>query len=173
MLRLYNLINIDEFEDTRGMVGYRICLLIPVVLTHSSKYPHWTGRRDNLGWPIVMLDLAYLNQTTIAHWRKTRDIPSGCCDCDDAKDVTANMAQRACVVHDYLTRFVFPLCSAMPDRPNPSSPISKSIYILDASPLSLGQVWNLRDFAQEISWILSTCYPETIERIFVSRKILD
>ncbi|KAB8222338.1 CRAL-TRIO domain-containing protein [Aspergillus novoparasiticus] len=76
------------------------------------------------------------------------------------------MAQRATVFHNSLTRFVLPLCSAMDDRPNPSMPVSNAVYIVDASVVSVKQAWNLKDFTQEVSWILMTCYPETIERIF-------
>ncbi|KAJ5624354.1 hypothetical protein N7510_000663 [Penicillium lagena] len=75
------------------------------------------------------------------------------------------MVQLASVYHDSLTRLVLPLCSMMTDRPNPLAPITSSIYLVDASGLGLKQGWNLRCFAQNISWLLSTCYPETIHRV--------
>ncbi|KAJ5286374.1 hypothetical protein N7524_001680 [Penicillium chrysogenum] len=78
-----------------------------------------------------------------------------------------DMLQLASVYYDHLVRFVIPLCSMMTDRPNPSVPATNSIYVVDASSLGIKQAWGLRSFAQEISWLLSTCYPETIERIFV------
>ncbi|KAJ9251566.1 hypothetical protein DTO195F2_7784 [Paecilomyces variotii] len=148
-VKLYDLINVTDFEDTRKL------------------YPHWTGRRDNRGLPIMMIEMSSLNQDSVTHWRQTKDMPNCSTDTASKTILSPNMAQRACVNHDYLTRFIFPLCSAMRDRPNPSERIRKSIYIVDASSLCLKQAWDLREFAQDISWILSTCYPETIERIFV------
>ncbi|GAB1198708.1 hypothetical protein APSETT444_008036 [Aspergillus pseudonomiae] len=48
-----------------------------------------------------------------------------------------------------------------------SLPVTKTTCLVDASALSLKQAWDMRDYAQEISWILATCYPETISRIIV------
>ncbi|GAB1196225.1 hypothetical protein APSETT444_005493 [Aspergillus pseudonomiae] len=76
------------------------------------------------------------------------------------------MAQRAMVFHDTLARFILPLCSAMSDWPNLSTPVSNAIYLVDASVVSVKQAWNPKDSAQEVCWILMTCYPEIIERIF-------
>lgn len=70
------------------------------------------------------------------------------------------MEQRALAYFDYLTRFVFPLCSALQDRPLPSEPVTKAIYLIDGSSICLRQAWNLRDFSQDVSWILATCYPK-------------
>ncbi|KAB8248166.1 CRAL-TRIO domain-containing protein [Aspergillus flavus] len=110
--------------------------------------------------------MAHYDQAAMAQWKKTRDM-SCCTDPTVTSTAGPNMAQRATVFHDSLTRFVLPLCSAMDDRPNPSTPVSNAVYIVDASVVSVKQAWNLKDFAQEVSWILMTCYPETIERIFV------
>lgn len=114
-----------------------------------------------------MVDMAHYDQAAMAQWKKTRDM-SCCTDPTVTSTAGPNMAQRATVFHDSLTRFVLPLCSAMDDRPNPLTPVSNAVYIVDASVVSVKQAWNLKDFAQEVSWILMTCYPETIERIFVS-----
>ncbi|EED14462.1 CRAL/TRIO domain protein [Talaromyces stipitatus ATCC 10500] len=146
--QLYDLINVDDFEDTRKL------------------YPHWTGRRDSRGLPIFMIDVAHLDQEAISHWRETTEISSHD-SCADINNTRPDMAQRACVLHDYITRFVFPLCSAMHDRPQSPEPVSRSVYLIDASSLGFKQAWDLRDFAREITWILSTCYPETIDRIHV------
>lgn len=118
-----------------------------------------------------MIDMAHLDQAAMVHWRETVAIPCQNSYTDGGK-VTPDMEQRASVLHDYITRFVFPLCSAMNDRPEMSKPISKSVYMVDASSLGLKQAWDLRDFARDISWILSTCYPETIYRIYVSHIYL-
>lgn len=77
------------------------------------------------------------------------------------------MLQMASVFHDSFTRLVFPLCSAATDRPSPARAVTHSIYLVDASSLGLKQGWHLRSFAQNISWLLSTCYPETIKHVFV------
>ncbi|KAF7164835.1 hypothetical protein CNMCM5623_009262 [Aspergillus felis] len=140
-LRVYDWISVDDFEDTRRL------------------YPHWTGRRGKQGLPILMIDTAHLDQTTIAHWRQTREL--------SGHSSSPDMAQRALAHFDYLTRFVFPLCSALGDRPQPLEPVTKAIYLVEASTICLRQAWNLRDFARDISWMLATCYPETIDQIFV------
>jgi hypothetical protein len=116
-----------------------------------------------------MIDMAHLDQAAMVHWRETVEIPSQDA-CTNVGKITPDMEQRASVLHDYITRFVFPLCSAMTDRPETSKPICKSLYVVDASSLDLKQAWDLRDFTRDISWILSTCYPETIDRIYVSRN---
>ncbi|RAH67448.1 SEC14 family lipid-binding protein [Aspergillus aculeatinus CBS 121060] len=116
-------------------------------------YPHWTGRRTRTSLPILFLDVAHLHADAVAHWRRTR-APTD----PNAPD----MAQRACAFFDTLTRFILPLCGAAA-----ATPVTKSIYLVDATALGLKQAWTLRDFAREISWILATCYPETIETIFV------
>ncbi|GIJ85039.1 hypothetical protein Asppvi_003894 [Aspergillus pseudoviridinutans] len=140
-LRVYDWISVDDFEDTRRLI------------------PHWTGRRGNQGWPIVMIETVHLDQKAVAHWRQTREL--------SGHRGSPDMAQRALVHFDYLTRFVFPLCSALRDRPLPSEPVTKAIYLVEGSSICLRQAWNLRDFAQDLSWILATCYPETIDRIFI------
>lgn len=134
--------------------------------SHDDQYPHWTGRRDRRGRPILVLDLAHLNASTMAAWRKTRDISRNT-ELTASGTIIPDMEQRAAIYFDSITRFVLPLCSAMSDRPDPTTPIDKSMYIVDASALSLKQAWDLREFARDISWILSTCYPETIDRIIV------
>ncbi|KAH1620543.1 hypothetical protein KXX31_007616 [Aspergillus fumigatus] len=140
-LRVYDRISVDDFEHTRKL------------------YPHWTGRRDKQGSPIVMLETVHLDQKAITHWHQTRQL--------SGQSSSPDMEQRALAYFDYLTRFVFPLCSALQDRPLPSEPVTKAIYLIDGSSICLRQAWNLRDFSQDVSWILATCYPETIDRIFL------
>lgn len=132
------------------------------------QYPHWTGRRDKNGLPICMFDLSRLDKKNLEYWEQTRrtstwsDSQSG-----GSLPPKPDMLQLASVYHDSLIRLVFPLCSMMNDRSDPSKPITGSIYLVDASDLGLKQGWSLRSFAQNISWLLSTCYPETIQRVFV------
>lgn len=115
-----------------------------------------------------MFDVDYLDRDAVARWETTRK-NSRWIYSQSGKDEPPNpdMLQLATVYHDNLIRFILPLCSMMTDRPNPSVPVTNSICVVDGTNLGLKQAWGLRFFAQEISWLLSTCYPETIERIFV------
>lgn len=118
-----------------------------------------------------MFDLSCLDKTSLASWEQTRHTAAWSTHSEANLPPKPDMLQLASVYHDSLARLVFPLCSMMTDRPNPSIPITSSIYLVDASELGLKQGWNLRYFAQSISWLLSTCYPETIQRIFVSSEM--
>lgn len=119
-----------------------------------------------------MFDLAYLDKDGLASWEKSRQSPGWkYSPSEEHQPPTPDMIQSASIFHDSLTRFVLPLCSMMKDRPNSSVPITNFVYLVDASNLGLKQGWSVRFFAQEISWLLSTCYPETIQRIFVRSKV--
>ncbi|KAJ5134358.1 hypothetical protein N7448_000619 [Penicillium atrosanguineum] len=150
ILRLYDLVEIADYEQSRQF------------------YPHWTGRRDKEGLPICMFDIAHFDKENLACWDKTRKTASWAySQSGKAQAPKADMWQLASVLQDTLIRFIFPLCSVMQDRPRPLVPITSCIGIVDGSSLGLKLGWSLRFFAQEISWLLSTCYPETITRIFV------
>lgn len=108
----------------------------------------------------MILDTSHLDPAAITHWRDT---------CNPTAD-SPDMAQRVCVFHDTATRFILPLCSAMRDRSDgssPSKPIMNCLYLVDVSTVTLKQAWSLTDFAREVSWILERCYPETIQCIMV------
>ncbi|PYH89956.1 CRAL/TRIO domain-containing protein [Aspergillus ellipticus CBS 707.79] len=143
VLRIYDLMPVDDHEETRKM------------------YPHWTGRRDRRGMPLMMLDVAHLNGAAVTAWRKTHEMPVHT-DVTLTPTINPDMAQRASVHFDGLTRFVLPLCSALQ-----GTQIPKSVYLIDAATVSIRQAWELRAFAQDISGILTTCYPETIDKIFL------
>lgn len=115
-----------------------------------------------------MFDLSYYDKKNVGCWENTRHLATWS-DSKSEKNLPPKlgMLQLASVYHDHLTRMVLPLCSMMNDRPDPSTPITGSVYLVDASNLGVKQGWSLRSFAQSISWLLSTCYPETIKRIFV------
>lgn len=116
-----------------------------------------------------MFELSRLDQTAIACWEEARHSSGWTYSQSEEKPpAKPDMLQLASVFHDSLTRLVFPLCSVATDGPNPAVTITQSIYLVDASSLGLKQGWSLRLFAQNISWLLSTCYPETIKRVFVS-----
>ena len=55
----------------------------------------------------------------------------------------------------------------MRDRPSPEEPITGTIVIVDVSSFGLKQAWSVRNYAQNISKILATCYPEVLDTIYV------
>ncbi|KAI0411258.1 CRAL/TRIO domain protein [Xylaria grammica] len=115
-------------------------------------YPHWSGQRTKRGLPICLLDAAYLDGTKFQSYR----------------DYTASeITCRAITSLDYLTRFALPLCSMMADRPDPDKPISSAVYLVDVAYISLKQAWNIRGYAQTITGLLATCYPEVADKIYV------
>lgn len=75
---------------------------------------------------------------------------------------------RLFALYENLTRFVMPLCSAVPGRPNPETPVDQSNNIVDISKVGLKQFWNLRSHMQDASQLATAHYPETLDRIFVS-----
>lgn len=74
---------------------------------------------------------------------------------------------RLFALYENLVRFVLPLCSAIPDRPQPETPVSLSNNIVDISGVSLKQFWNLKGHMQDASQLATAHYPETLDRIFV------
>ncbi len=75
---------------------------------------------------------------------------------------------RLFALYENLTRFVMPLCSAVPGRPNPETPVDQSNNIVDISKVGIKQFWNLRTHMQDASTLATAHYPETLDRIFVS-----
>lgn len=74
---------------------------------------------------------------------------------------------RLFALYENLTRFVMPLCSAVPGRAHPETPISQSNNIVDISHVGLKQFWNLKGHMQDASTLATAHYPETLDRIFV------
>ena len=74
---------------------------------------------------------------------------------------------RLFALYENLTRFVMPLCSAVPGRPNPETPVDQSNNIVDISKVGLKQFWNLKNHMQDASTLATAHYPETLDRIFV------
>lgn len=85
-----------------------------------------------------------------------------------AKGPSPSRMLRLFALYENLTRFVMPLCSAVPGRPNPESPVDQSNNIVDISRVGLKQFWNLRSHMQDASQLATAHYPETLDRIFVS-----
>ncbi|KAJ5167654.1 SEC14 cytosolic factor [Penicillium canariense] len=138
----YNEIDVLEFETARFL------------------YPHWCGRRTKEGLPICLFDFGHLNRSTLAAYEKTRGTDLG-------TDTSLTATQRASLAHDYLTRFVFPLCSMMKDRPRPGVPITSAIYLVDLRTFTMKQGWDIKNYTSDIAQLLMMGYPEIIDRLFV------
>ncbi|CAG8166209.1 unnamed protein product [Penicillium olsonii] len=149
IIRLYDLVQVADFENARRL------------------YFHWTGRRDKKGLPLCFYDLDYLTKDVIAGWEKTRTVAQWKYSQSDTKPPSPNMLQLAAAYVDSVSRFVIPLCSMMPDRPEKSTPITSSLYLVDATNMGLKQAWSAKNLIQDISWLLSTCFPESIDKVLV------
>ena len=64
-----------------------------------------------------------------------------------------------------------PLCSSVPGRHNPETPVDQSNNIVDLSSVGLKQLWNLRVHLQEASTLATAHYPEILDRVFVSTQL--
>jgi hypothetical protein len=58
----------------------------------------------------------------------------------------------------------------MRDRPNADTPISSAVYLVDISTLGVKQALSVRNYAQNVSSILATSFPEVLDTVFVSRS---
>lgn len=76
---------------------------------------------------------------------------------------------RLFALYENLIRFVMPLSTALTDRDHPKTPITQSNNIVDISGVGLKQFWNLRVHMQDASTLATAHYPETLDRIFVSK----
>lgn len=63
--------------------------------------------------------------------------------------------------------FVLPICTAVPNRPNPETPITMSTNIIDISGVGLRQWWALKDHIGDASVLSTKYYPEILDRTFV------
>lgn len=74
---------------------------------------------------------------------------------------------RLFALYENLVNFVLPLCSELPGRPFPETPVSQSSNIVDISNVGLRQFWNLKSHMQDASQLATAHYPETLDRIFI------
>lgn len=114
-----------------------------------------------------MFDLACLDRVAMAEYKKTRDMPS-CVGTTKAGNDGPSATQRALAFHDTMTRFILPLCSSMQDRPNPETPTSSAVYLVDISSFGLKQALDLKGYTQDISKLLATSFPEVVQSVLVS-----
>ncbi|KAL9599892.1 MAG: hypothetical protein Q9219_003525 [cf. Caloplaca sp. 3 TL-2023] len=141
LVALYERIEIKDYQEAR------------------SVYPQWTGRRDKRGIPVYLYEVGKLDsKKMIAYSQATSK--------SKAKGPSPSRMLRLFALYENLTRFVMPLCSAVPGRPNPESPVDQSNNIVDISRVGLKQFWNLRSHMQDASQLATAHYPETLDRIF-------
>ncbi|KAI4244552.1 MAG: hypothetical protein L6R42_010438 [Xanthoria sp. 1 TBL-2021] len=139
---LYEKIDIQDYQEAR------------------SVYPQWTGRRDRRGIPVYLYEVGKLDsKKMIAYSQATSK--------SKTKGPSPSRMLRLFALYENLTRFVMPLCSAVPGRPNPESPVDQSNNIVDISRVGLKQFWNLRSHMQDASQLATAHYPETLDRIFI------
>ncbi|KAF2122486.1 CRAL-TRIO domain-containing protein [Lophiotrema nucula] len=139
---LYSKIDAEEYEATRRL------------------YPQWLGRRDKRGIPLFLFEVAPLNSKTISAYEKSL------VNATITSPTVAIKNLRLFALYESLTRFVMPLCSAIP-RNHPETPISMSNNIVDISGVGLKQFWNLKGHMQDASQLATAHYPETLDRIFI------
>lgn len=70
------------------------------------------------------------------------------------------------VLSEFMTRFYFQLCTALP-RPSSATPVSSATNIIDLEGVSFGTMWRLRNHLQDASHLAKANYPETISTIAV------
>jgi len=127
------------------------------------QYPQWTGRRDKRGIPTYVFEVAGLNSKSLAAYESAGT---------KAGNVSVNSKVppkmlRLFALYENLTNFALPLCSAIPDRMFPETPVSQSSNIVDISNVGLEQFWNLKAHMQDASTLATAHYPETLDRIFI------
>ncbi|RGP74496.1 cral trio domain [Fusarium longipes] len=118
-----------------------------------KMYPTWSGRRDKRGMPLFMFDVGQLTAEALAKY--------------NASETATEKSRHTIVYHDYLTRFVIPLCASQPDCKVQDPSVVSSVYLVNAASFGLRQAWSLKGYAQDVSQLLAICYPETVDRCYV------
>ena len=129
------------------MVSNLNSLQLDSVLTSLTKQPHWTGRRDKMGIPVMVYVLSEIRPEDLAQIAKNDPGLSS-----------------IFLPAEYVTNFTQRLCNRVQ---NDGVVINKSVNIVDLSNVGLRKFWNLRSLLQTASSMATAHYPETVERIFV------
>ena len=131
------------------------------------QYPAWCGRRDKSGQPICLFDAGKLDSKTMAAYKKTStDMKPMKAELNIPDTVSVEVI-RASTIYEHLTRFIMPLCTSVPGRPNPDRAITKMIVLVDMSGIGLMQIWSLRGYIQDLGKLFATNYPEILSRVLV------
>lgn len=142
--KLYETIDIHEYDDVRRL------------------YPQWTGRRDKRGIPFYVFEIGQLDAKKVTDYSNSKD----------KKHLSTNTKTpwkmlKLFALYENLCRFILPLCSALPDRQSPESPISQSNNIVDLTNVGFSKLWTMRNHMSDASKLATAHYPETLDRIFV------
>jgi hypothetical protein len=138
-------------------------------LANACQYSQWTRRRDKRGIPVCILDLSHLNPATVAAHKTSSNTAAKPSMQPESPAVSSLHVRRAYAIHDHLTRFAMPFCSAVADRPNPKTPITKHIILADITNMGgIIRGWKMRDFVLEFDKLLNRNYPEILDQVFVS-----
>ena len=81
--------------------------------------------------------------------------------------VVSTEVLRSFAFFDGMTRFIMPLCSAVPGRPDPEKPITKALILAEISGVGMKQIWDLRGYIQDFSKLMAINYPEILDRVLV------
>ncbi|KAF4548350.1 CRAL/TRIO domain-containing protein 1 [Elsinoe fawcettii] len=141
--KLYEKIDIEEYDNGRKL------------------YPQWTGRRDKRGIPLYVFEVSQLTSKAVTAWENAASKPG------EVESKLPPKMLRLFALYEALCNFALPLCSYIPDRKYPATPVSQSSNIVDISNVSLKQFWNLKSHMQDASQLATAYYPETLDRIFV------
>ena len=134
---------------------------------HIVQYPHWIGRRDKKGQPICMFDFAKLDsKTMVAFKESSAQMEIKRSDLKMPGIVSTEML-RAFTIFDTLTRFIMPLCSAVPTRKYPDIAVTKMLCVVDISGVGLRQFWNMRGYMQDFGKMVGINYPEILDHVLV------
>ncbi|KAK2811436.1 hypothetical protein FQN50_002059 [Emmonsiellopsis sp. PD_5] len=144
---LYQNFDVDSYEEARRV------------------YPQWTGRRDRRGIPIYVFVIKHLNSKNMAAY--SSGASSTATSATHASSKVPGRLLRLFALYENMQRFVVPLCSSMPGRPHPETPIVNTTNIVDISGVGLKQFWNLKGHMQDASVLATAHYPETLDRIFI------
>lgn len=142
--KLYETIDADEYEQTRRL------------------YPQWTGRRDKRGIPLYVYEIGSVDPKAVSAYTSSKDEKK-----QSTNTKTPWKMLKLFALYENLCRFVLPLCSAMPERPNAETPISQSNNIVDLGGVGITKLFNLRNHMSDASKLATSYYPETLDRIFV------
>lgn len=104
----------------------------------------------------------------MSEYMKNRDVPADKSGSTKTGNPVLKATQQAVAFHDTLTRFILPLCSAIRDRPDPDTPVSSAVYLVDAASVGWKEAYTLRHYGQDSSTLLSTSFPEVLKTVYVS-----
>ncbi|KAJ7081354.1 CRAL/TRIO domain-containing protein [Mycena belliarum] len=118
--------------------------------TSRRYYPRWTGRRDKNGMPVYVYHLASLDS---AVQKELNAVPA------------ERRYQRIIALYEWMTHFIFPVCTAAPHPTQ--TPITCVVTIIDLEGISIGGMWTLRSHLAESARLATANYPETLSTIAI------